>query len=74
MGGAGAEQTRAPQDLGRRVGEVGQVVEGFLADQVVTVGVADDERQPQHPADPAPPFWAVVVLGRIGDGDVPARG
>jgi hypothetical protein len=38
---ARAEQTRAPQDLGCGVGEVGQVVEGFLTNEVVTVGVAD---------------------------------
>jgi hypothetical protein len=68
VSGAGAEQARTPQDLGRRVGEVRQVVEGFLADEVVTVGVADGERQPQHPADPALPFWAVVALGGVGGG------
>jgi len=68
VSGAGAEQARTPQDLGSRVGEVRQVVEGFLADEVVTVGVADGERQPQHPADPALPFWAVVALGGVGGG------
>ena len=65
---AGAELARAPQDLPCGVGEVGQVVEGLLTNEVVTVGVADSQRQPQHPADPAPPRGTVMALGGVGDG------
>lgn len=44
----------AQQRSGRCLGP-GQVVEDLFGDQVVAVGVADGQRQSQHPADGPPP-------------------
>jgi len=53
-----AEEAAAAQDLGCGIGEPGQVVEVLLANEILSVGIPDGERQPDPEVDLSPPCSA----------------
>ncbi len=55
------------QDVGDGVAETGQVVEGLLRNEVVTVGLPDGQDQPEHEACRPPPRRAEPTFGGEGD-------